>query len=213
MIISDQRRFIFIHNYKVAGNSIARALAPFSNNPRRKCNSFEKLMKKLGFLPLHYPLPYDWHATAKDLKASMKNRFNEFYSFGFVRNPWDYQVSLYTFMLKNEKHPQHQRIKSFSTFDHYIDWRIHEDLHLQKAFFCDEDDNVIVNYVGKFESLKNDFNKVCQDLNIDAELDHRNKSRTNAEFKHYYTQKSLDMVAQAFKKDIELFNYKKPKLN
>ena len=48
-----------------------------------------------------------------------KKVFEEYFKFGFVENPWDWQVSLYTFMLKDAKHHQHEFVKSLKDFDEY----------------------------------------------------------------------------------------------
>ncbi len=70
-------------------------------------------------------------------------------SLGFVRNPWDWQVSLYKYMLLTKDHFQHQLIADMSGFDEYIDWRINKDFHLQKEFFYDKDDNLLMDFIGK----------------------------------------------------------------
>ena len=140
-----------------------------------------------------------------------KKVFEEYFKFGFVRNPWDWQVSLYTFMLKDAKHHQHEFVKSLKDFDEYIDWRVHHDLHLQKSFFYEEN-NCLMDFIGKFENINEDFSKICDLLGIQVALPYLNRSREDKRFTHFYSQKSIDMIYEAFKEDIELFNYTKPQL-
>ena len=213
MLISDSKNFIFIHNYKVAGSSVGKALDPYSNTYRRKNNVVIRALQSVHVLPGHYPFKYPFHITARELKAKMGvGIFNSYYKFGFVRNPWDWQVSLYTFMLKNHKHPQHRIIKNMTSFDQYIEWRVNNDLHLQMKAFCDEDGNLLVDFIGKFENLHADFEKVCRRLKVEAELPHLNRSRADHDFLKHYSEKSLKMVAEGFREDIERFNYSIPSL-
>jgi len=137
--------------------------------------------------------------------------FNDYFKFGFVRNPWDWQVSLYTFTLKLKSHHQHKLIKSMKNFDEYIDWRVHKDLHLQKDFFYDKD-QLLVDYVGKFETLEDEFVKICNILSIDAKLPHLNASRNAKSYLDYYSNDSINMVSQAFEEDIKLFGYSMPEM-
>jgi hypothetical protein len=168
-------------------------------------------LKKLNLVPNYYPAPFPWHITAKELKEKIGDKFQSYFKFGFVRDPWDLQASLYIFMLKLESHDQHRMIKRMSNFDEYVDWRVNKDLKLQKTFFYDDSDNLIVDHVGKFENLQNDFDHICQRLNITAQLTHINKSREHSDL-GLYTQKSIDIIEQAFYPDILAFRYKKPVL-
>lgn len=212
MLISDSHKFIFIHNHKVAGSSIARSLSKYGNVDYRM-KRWHDILKRLSLVPYHYPSPYPWHITAKELKEKMGDnpRFDSYFKFGFVRDPWDLQVSLYTFMLKLEKHNQHRLIKNMRNFDEYIDWRVNKDLRLQKTFFYDND-TLLVDFVGKFENLSKDYSQICYKLNVTGQLPHINKSRKDTDLA-LYTQSSVDAVYDAFFPDVIAFGYKKPKLH
>jgi len=53
----------------------------------------------------------DHYRAKEEKKILQENVWNDFFKFCFVRNPWDRQVSLYYFMLKNKNHHQHQIMK------------------------------------------------------------------------------------------------------
>src|SRR5688572_2096530 len=112
MLISDSHRFIFIHNHKVAGSSVARSLSKYVDKKNR-VKTWHQILKRLKLVSSHYPSPHPWHITAKDLRTRMndKVKFDSYFKFGFVRDPWDLQVSLYTFMLQLKKHHQHRLVK------------------------------------------------------------------------------------------------------
>ena len=212
MVISHGKKFIFVHNYKVAGTSIQNALENFSDNNVTSLSSNNKLKSFLGFALSINTKNFPAHITANELRAKIPNKmFKDYYKFGFVRNPWDWQVSLYTYMLKEENHFQHELIKSFKNFDEYIDWRVHEDLTLQKSFFYSGDE-FLMDFVGKFENLGSDFRYICDHLAIRTELPLLNRSRSNRHFLHFYSKDSLEMINDAFKEDITLFGYTKPEL-
>ena len=117
MIISHQKKFIFIHNYKVAGTSIRQSLELYDYNTINNSTYLDKLKFFLGISPKVCSSQFEGHITAVELKDKIPHKiFNDYYKFGFVRNPWDWQVSLYKYMLKLESHPQHTLIKSMKNF-------------------------------------------------------------------------------------------------
>jgi len=208
MILSHSKKFIFVHIYKVAGISIRKALQPYDNLSSRDFPWYMNLKFNIG---KRYQLFSDWsidHIRAKEIKKYLPvNVFNEYYKFCFVRNPWDWQVSLYHFMLQYKDHPQHKLISNMKTFDEYIEWRIENDLELQKNFIYDDKDNILMDFVGRFEKLQEDFDEICMRLEIPTiELPYANKSK-HKPYKEYYNQHTINLVGDAFKEDIELLHY------
>ncbi|RMF91729.1 MAG: sulfotransferase, partial [Nitrospinota bacterium] len=132
--------------------------------------------------------------------------YDRFFSFAFVRNPWDWQVSLYFYMLKTRDHFQHRLIHSMQGFEEYIRWRVREDRHLQKDFVTDEAGNLLVDFVGKYENLEQDFAQVCARIGIQAALPHLNQSG-HRNYREYYNERTRNLVYDAFKEDIEFFHY------
>lgn len=203
VLISYKYNFIFIHVYKVAGTSIERALRKYTSRPYESATT--KVLQTLNFLPRSSD--FEVHITANDLQKQLgESRFNRFFKFAIVRNPWDWQVSLYNYMLKNEQHWQHSLIKSMSNFEEYIEWRVNKDKHLQKEFVTDENGSLIVDFIGKYETLQSDFKKICDRLGIEEELPHLNVSK-DRDYREYYTEKTKNLIFDHFKEDLELFSY------
>lgn len=187
VIISKKKKFIFIHIYKNAGNSIKNLLHDYHN-------------PKYTFKHPHY--------KAKNIKETLGDKYSEYISFVVIRNPWDWQVSLYHYMLKDKEHHQHEFIKSLGNFDNYIKWRCEKEVRYQTTFLLDDDNNCIVDYILKFENLNEDMKKMCEIINIPYQsLPHINPTKHN-NYKSYYTEETKDLVYKAFKKDIEAFGYK-----
>jgi hypothetical protein len=64
----------------------------------------------------------------------------------------------------------------------------------------------IVDFLGHYETLAEDFAKVCAKLNIKAELPHANVS-DHRDYRTYYTAETREFVAKQFRRDIEMFGY------
>lgn len=203
MLISHNHKFIFIHVYKVAGTSVRTALQRFTHTPSKK----NKLRSLLLLSPSIYNTDFDGHVSASSLKTRLPSKvFDNYFKFAFVRNPWDWQVSLYHFALQTPEHHQHQLIKNMQSFDEYINWRVNEDLRLQKDFLYEED-SLLVNYVGKMENLESDLSAVCKKIGLPIiSVPHKNQSKHKS-YKEYYGSSTRRYVEEAFAEDIRTFDY------
>ena len=205
MLISTTKKFIFFHNYKVAGTSIRKALKLYESKP---FYIFSRLIQKMGLQNKGVFKIFNSHVSASTAKEFLpKSVYDNYFKFGFVRNPWSWQVSLYTYMLKNNKHYQHEIIKSLGSFKEYLLWRIQNELRLQKDFFYDSDNNAIVDFIGKHENINDDFKIICEKFDVyGIELPVLNKS-SKFEWSKYYDLESFEMVKSAYREDIDCFDY------
>ncbi|EIJ41671.1 Sulfotransferase family [Beggiatoa alba B18LD] len=216
MLISHTHKFIFFHVAKAAGISIREALKDHTEEPEHfKIHRPAKHLN--GQLN---PLYTMWetmllHAKASDAQKILPaEQFQQFYKFAFVRNPWDWQVSMYHFLLKETTNPRYELVKSFPHFDAYLDWVIHTKnpfpkgaTKLQKTVLADEHGKLLVDFVGRYENLSQDFQSICQHIGLDIPaLPHLNQSN-RTDYRHYYTPKTRQLVAEHFAEDIELFGY------
>lgn len=201
MLISSKHHFIFIHVYKTAGTSIKIALRPFAES--RWERMYKAIFKAVGLRYKKLPR----HISASKLIEQMgKEAFDSYFSFAFVRNPWDWQVSLYTFMLRMPLHRQHELMKQLGSFDAYIKWRCTEEVRFQKNFICSETGEPLVDYVGRFERLEEDFATICNRIGIKTSLPKLNVSNKKP-FQEFYTEETRELVRRTFEPDIRLFHY------
>lgn len=201
-MLSHSKKFIFIHHYKVAGSSISNVLARYEPHYWTRA-----ILRKVG-VTKYYPTLANFyqHASALEVRELVPEIvFDSYYKFSFVRNPWDWQVSLYSYMRQVKAHFQHDLVKNL-TFDEYIDWRIHRDLVLQSERIADGQGNILMDFVGRFENLEADFSEISEKLGIEMRLPHKNRSN-HSSYQKYYTDKSAQLVKEAFEEDIALFNY------
>ena len=207
-MISYRHRFIFIHTYKVAGTSVAQALGPYAfQNPLEwLINGLRHRLKLKINIPYYKYRVFPLHITARELRDQLPGEiFGEFFKFTFVRNTWDWQVSLYFFMKQTPSHFQHRLIAPM-TFDEYIEWRVIEDRRLQKEFVVDDNGQQTVDFVGRYERLSEDFQYVCDTLGLNATLPHVNSSSRN-DYRTYYNERTRRLVEEHFKEDIDFFGF------
>lgn len=206
MLMSKKHNFIFVHIYKNAGNSIKHALKPFALSQWQWI--INQTLKKANIPPPFFdPRPFHGHIKASELiDAIGRDTFNSFYSFAIVRNPWDWQVSLYKYMLKLKTHHQHELVKELGGFEEYIKWRCENEVRYQKDFIYSGDNELLVDFVGRFENLDADFKQICSQIGISASLPKLNVSNTTP-YQDYYSAKTKDLVLQTFEPDIEAFEY------
>lgn len=215
MLISYSHKFIFFHVAKVAGLSIKDALKDYAAEPEKF--KIARPPKMLGGKP--NKLYEMWestlvHAKARDAKKELPEEiYNNFYKFAFVRNPWAWQVSYYHFILKEPTHIRYEMVKSMSGFEEYLEWVVETKnpfskgaTKLQKEMITDKEGRLIVDFVGRYETLSKDFEYVCQKINLKSVLPHLNSSG-NRNYRSYYNEKTKQLVAKNFKEDIDLFGY------
>ena len=144
MLISKKYHFVFIHVYKNAGTSVMNALLPFAASKMQYATC--RVLNKFGIIPSFDPAPFPAHISAAALIEEIgKEAYDSLFSFAIVRNPWDWQVSLYTYMLKTKRHHQYNLAQTFGGFDGYIRWRCSEEVRLQKDFICSKNGDLLVN--------------------------------------------------------------------
>lgn len=213
MLYSPSENFIFIHIYKTAGESVDAALRPYCPIPYRN-RYVRKAVRALpaparGLIGWHQALVCGQHMTAAEIRRKMPAElFDRAYKFTFVRNPWDWQVSQFFYMQQSRVHPEHEKIVSLGSFDNYIRYRCDTGVQLQSGFVHDEAGVRIVDTVGKFETIAEDFDRICRDIGIDARLPFRNASARARDWRGYYSDETFDLVATTYRADIETFGYR-----
>jgi hypothetical protein len=188
-VISHSHRCIFVKVPKTAGTSVALALG---------CE--------------HVLRPHRNLVEIRDALRSnpeLSRLTDEYFKFGFVRNPWDRVVSLY---LRREGQMMSNQM-SFESFvewiEHASDTCIHPSRHkYQLDWFRDENGDIGVDFIGRFENLESDFRHVCHRLGADAALPHvrRNATKTR-HYTEYYSPQTRETIAAKFAVDIEHFGY------
>lgn len=211
MLISHERRFIFIHVSKAAGTSIQQALRSYADPPSGALRPVSLLAMRLGAtraLPRRARL-YREHASAAALRRQVgRAAFESHFSFAFVRNPWDWMVSLFEYLRRTDSHRHSASVRRM-TFAEYVDFEIARGRRSQSEFVVDRRGRVIVDFIGRFERLEADFARVCRVLGMRAALPHANgSSHHRPDYRAYYTHDALiERVGVFLRADVERFGY------
>lgn len=147
ILVSHKYRFVFIHNYKVAGTSVRKALCPFESNLYWLYSNFQFYTRPGLKGNSKYSMPK--HSSLNNVA----DHFPDFTFFGLVRNPWDWEVSKYFYMKQTPKHKQYKLANSFTDFDAYLDWRKTE-YRTQLSFFSDKNAKLLTDNIFKVENIE-----------------------------------------------------------
>jgi hypothetical protein len=209
VILSNSHRFIFIHIPKTGGTAIAKALAPFDRSVERK--GLRRLLS-------HLPVPEDAdavafriHVSARWVKAKIPaETFAAYAKFAVVRNPFDRAVSYYHYLVQNEAHHRHDKVRgmNFEAFLEYLLRRrsFHNDTQFRMV--SDATGKMLVDHILRYESLADDFLRLCETLGLPAQpLERHNASRRDAYETYYKDGRAREMVLELFSEDFAAFGY------
>lgn len=179
-MVSDSYKVVFVHINKTAGTSIGSALG----------------------LKRH-------HRTASMIRDIVSDEiWNSYFKFAFVRNPWDRMVSMYEYRVRAKLD-----IRPGESFEEWI-WtsnekRKKEPLPLwgpQTAWFSMDGENTL-DFIGRFENIKRDWEVVCSYIGQSIELPRLNVSERRP-YQTYYNSETKELVSEWHKEDIEMFGYR-----
>lgn len=188
---NDETKSIFIHIPKVAGKSIVRAV---------------------------YKRDFIGHYTWREYKLISKSKYDSYFKFAFVRNPFDRIVSCYAYLKnggnqKDDLEFMKKHKACFTSFNGFVSAVFHAEngfdwIHLKpQSNFVASSGRIIVDYIGRYESISHDFTILCGKLNLEDNLSRRNSSNRFSDYRKYYDSSTFDMVAKLYDEDFSLFGY------
>jgi hypothetical protein len=165
--------------------------------------------EKLGPPRLSHLVAQDYVRCAH-LSAEL---FAAYFTFAFIRNPWDRALSMYKYKYLDE--PDRPPKRSFS---HFVNRRLKGRLwrerywwvRPQADYLCDDADTVLVDFVGRFETLEESFAVVSKRLGLSVDhLPKENESNKPAvpHYVDWYDDRSAHTIATLYARDVDLFGY------
>lgn len=202
---------LFFHNPRTAGVSIARRTGRILRN---RFHHFK-------------------HKTVREVQLKHPGLFEYDFKFMFCRNPYARFVSSFYFV-RNCKIPEENRtpelkfqaalqkiLKTYDDFSYFCkNWALikrsfnaQEHFRPQYIYAYDDHGNQMVDYVGRFERLDDDYRFLCNYFEIEApdKLAHDNiLPEKHPEWQDLYKRKEdFIVVEQNYNRDFELFGYQK----
>jgi hypothetical protein len=216
MLLSTKYKFLFVHTAKTGGTSIRAALSRYRY--AGVCGPAMFIAHKLDQLCGHrIGAKFPRHAKAIAAKEMLPREFYEaLFKFAFVRNPWDLQVSSFHHIRRERPHVMGKYGEDFEGFlrwklDPSRPYQFHIDtsIELQSDYVVDQHGRLIVDFIGKYEQLAEDFAAICQRIGIEAPaLPHKREAKDRGkDFRSYYSDATAELVAGHFAADIERFGY------
>jgi len=194
-MISHKKKFVFFHIPKCGGSSLISKFKKYRDEEKYK----------------------DGHPK---LDAIIEMNLKNYFTFTFVRNPYDRLVSAF-YYIKNgntgwyyDKQLKRKLGLRKLNFKDFVKTKLTQDTmskcHFAPVFghFVSSDTISKIDFIGRVENLKSDFKIICNKLEIsNIDIPHKNKSK-HKHYTEYYDDETKEIVAKKYAKDIEYFNYK-----
>ena len=142
--------------------------------------------------------------------------YKDHYKFAIVRNPWGRLVSGWNNKIRGREKPilklskaQKEAFMDFGTFAKYVATldgdRCNVHFRRQSALISLKE----VDYIARFERYEEEVRRLFSilGLHLPETIPHKNRSRTNHSYHHYYTEETRDLVREFYRPDIEAFGY------
>lgn len=198
-VVIPDKQLVFFRVPKVAGTSIHHGYF------REHYLTLNKKTSNRAFSEWHKNITY--------------KQFESLFKFTFVRNPWDRFVSLYVYFTSwvskygsTLVHRWKEDVPSFTdftmNFGEILETR--EDIKnhaIPQTQFAYCDGEMYVDFIGRFERLKEDFGDLLKMLNLKiGKLPHLTKTE-RLHYSHYYDEDTKKRVGSIYEEDIETFGY------
>lgn len=211
MRISHRHKFIFFSSPKTGSESIRALVDPLSD------------VRDVPFPQTTPAFPFYSHIRPIEMWAAFLRfgwRYDDYYRFVFVRNPWTRLVSLYRYLLRSD----------YALKPSFADWLrtsrpdgngggepgvapwLRYGTYSLEAFAGDGNGRLLVNDVFRLEDMAEVPDRLRFrgiPLPADASVPWVNKSEASS-LAEYYTPELRDLVAERYAKEIERFGYSYP---
>jgi hypothetical protein len=220
MIVSHQHRFVFVKTRKTAGSSIEAALSPIAGpdavvtplleelpdhrprnwrasfnpvpellaNPRAARWTLKQWRRRMGFYS-HLP------ADRARLRLG-RDRWDEYFTFCFERDPWDKVTSMYFWNTRQDPSPP--------PFEVWVERRRRElsDWHLYTSR-----GRIIVDFVGRYERLEADLRAALDQAGVADRIELPRLKSGTRRGAVTFTPRAREIVLDVFAREFEAFGY------
>jgi hypothetical protein len=130
-------------------------------------------------------------------------RHPDYFSFAFVRNPFDVMVSWYRKLVHIKEHSPESLLEFLTMFPK-------KNILKTQASYIVLDNKIAVDKLGRFENFESDFTEICKKLGLEPADDrvvNMSYNPNNKHYREYYDEKTKAFVENKFARDLEVFGY------
>lgn len=183
IIVCEQPRFIYMKPPRTGGTSILRL-------------TLEKLPLDIFHYKNHPDRFNEWLAGITDADLE------DYYIFTFVRNPWDRAVSIASYFripFHSFAHDYHKLVaQNENLLQHSLP------LHL----YANNGQQLFADFVGRFENLQADFDRLCDLLELPRSHLPRSSRSAHGPYEGYYDADTKHQIDQLYQVDADSFGYR-----
>jgi hypothetical protein len=204
-VISRKRKCIFVHIPKCAGNSIQKVIWPGKWREEDLWGGFVDAYHN------KYQTGGLQHLCAWQIRDEVgRRRFDSYFKFTIVRNPFDRLVSQFAYMRRRPDLREFVAMDEDASFAEYVELiqrKRHVQWESQTSFVYDDDGAMLVDFLGRFETLDPDMGQVFAHLGMDGQTVPRGNASARGPYRDYYTPEIRAQVEDMYGADLERFGY------
>lgn len=207
MIISHRHQYIFFAIPKTGTHSVRQAL-------RKSMGEDDVEQVRLND---HKVMPYPeiariphGHISARQIHPVLGDEiYARYKKFAFVRNPFDRFVSCCAFesaelnpnpFLSQPTRFMKHVMRVVRPFNHVL-------FHPQYTFVTDASGALNLDLVGHTETMQSSFDQICDSIGLERVQLAQTNTSEHKPYQEYYDNELVDLVADQYRKDLELFGY------
>ncbi len=184
-MISDSKKFVFIHIPKTGGSTVTNSLAEYSND--------KVILANKNNLQLKHKIHNYKHKTLDELIKINGKTYEDYFKFTIVRNPYDRIIS-YVYQFKGNIGVKNQKV-----IKHYCKY-----VPSMSYFIGDHN----MDFILKTETLEEDFKILCNKLSVDNKLKSINFKKGYRNGFDMLNKENIKIINRRWSDDFTTFGYK-----
>jgi len=208
VIISHRHKFIFFAVPKTATHAIREAL--------RQHTGPDDWQQQVLFGEQFLPIPEiarlgHGHISAQEIRPHLEPEvWESYFKFAFVRNPFDRFVSTCFFL--NRGNPDFADGAVAFMKERLPRQRFRQRILVRPQYrqLCTADSQVALDFVGRYESLQQSYDTICDRIGIPRTALARKNSSNHSTYSSYYDDDLQQLVGEYYKDDLRIFSYDFP---
>lgn len=203
-MLIDQHKLLFVHIPKTGGTTIRDLLLRFLLKLDVARLTDSDIDRTYGYKHYRYIDYVNYYCY------QIKNYNKDYFSFSFVRNPWDRVVSAYHYMKQCKEKDRYKNIIKLNINDFLMrleEFYLNIELLMPQSDFITNNQEILVDCVGRYEFFSDDVFQIFDKYKLKCvALPNINKTR-HSHYSDYYSIETKAIVKKLYERDIDFFYY------